>query len=158
MAWNDGGGDSGNRDPWGNRGDQGPPDLDEAIRKLQNQLSGIFGGGRGGSSSEGGGGLEGQAGFGPQLDELHRRDLDALRRGVGLGQLAKGRDLDIPESRGVDVADAVEMRDRNRGRCFLACDRREGAHQMGDGRTPGGLQVDRVRRQIRGGRRPEAQA
>lgn len=57
MAWNDGGGDSGNRDPWGNRGDQGPPDLDEAIRKLQNQLSGIFGGGRGGSSSDGGGGL-----------------------------------------------------------------------------------------------------
>lgn len=58
MAWNDGG-DSGGKDPWGNRGDQGPPDLDEAIRKLQNQLSGIFGGGRGGGSSSGGGGLSG---------------------------------------------------------------------------------------------------
>ena len=47
MAWNEpGGGD--NKDPWGNRGDQGPPDLDEAIKKLQSQLSGIFGGGKGG--------------------------------------------------------------------------------------------------------------
>ena len=53
MAWNEpGGGD--NKDPWGNRGDQGPPDLDEAIRKLQAQLSGIFGG-KGGS--DGGGDL-----------------------------------------------------------------------------------------------------
>ena len=33
MAWNESGG--GEKDPWGNRGDQGPPDLDEAIRKLQ---------------------------------------------------------------------------------------------------------------------------
>ncbi len=54
MAWNEpGGGD--NKDPWGNRGDQGPPDLDEAIRKLQAQLSGIFGG-KGGSDGGGGGG------------------------------------------------------------------------------------------------------
>jgi membrane protease subunit HflK len=50
MAWNEPGG--GGKDPWGNRGDQGPPDLDEAFKKLQAQLSGIFGGGRGG----GGGG------------------------------------------------------------------------------------------------------
>ena len=55
MAWNEpGGGD--NKDPWGNRGDQGPPDLDEAIRKLQNQLSGIFGG-----KGSGGGGTSGPA-------------------------------------------------------------------------------------------------
>ena len=54
MAWNEpGGGDE--KDPWGKRGDQGPPDLDEAIRKLQNQLSGIFGGGKGGGSRSGGG-------------------------------------------------------------------------------------------------------
>jgi membrane protease subunit HflK len=53
MAWNESGG--GDKDPWGNRGDQGPPDLDEAIRKLQGQLSGLFGGGgsTGGSSSGG---------------------------------------------------------------------------------------------------------
>jgi membrane protease subunit HflK len=52
MAWNEPGG---GKDPWGNRGDQGPPDLDEAFKKLQAQLSGIFGGGSGGGS--GGGGL-----------------------------------------------------------------------------------------------------
>jgi membrane protease subunit HflK len=53
MAWNESGG--GDKDPWGNRGDQGPPDLDEAIRKLQGQLSGLFGGGGStGSSSSGG--------------------------------------------------------------------------------------------------------
>jgi len=51
MAWNESGG--GEKDPWGNRGDQGPPDLDEAIRKLQGRLSGLFGGGKG---STGGGG------------------------------------------------------------------------------------------------------
>ena len=52
MAWNDPGG-GGPRDPWGGRsGDQGPPDLDESLRKLQAQISGLFGG-RGG----GGGGI-----------------------------------------------------------------------------------------------------
>lgn len=56
MAWNEPGG-GGNKDPWGNRGDQGPPDLDEAIRKLQSQLAGIFGGG--GSGERKGGGLSG---------------------------------------------------------------------------------------------------
>ena len=45
MAWNEGGG--GDKDPWSSRGDQGPPDLDEAFKKLQRQLSGIFGGGGG---------------------------------------------------------------------------------------------------------------
>ncbi len=48
MAWNEPGGGK-DRDPWGGRGgDQGPPDLDEALRKLQSQLSGIFGRGSGG--------------------------------------------------------------------------------------------------------------
>jgi len=50
MAWNEPGG---GKDPWGNRGDQGPPDLDEAFKKLQAQLSGIFGGGSGGGGSSG---------------------------------------------------------------------------------------------------------
>ena len=59
MAWNEpGGGNQGDKDkdPWGKRDDQGPPDLDEAFRKLQNNLSEMFGGkggGRGGSSSGG---------------------------------------------------------------------------------------------------------
>ncbi len=60
MAWNEpGGGD--NKDPWGNRGDQGPPDLDEAIRKLQSQLSGIFGGKNNQSGGSGGASLSGGA-------------------------------------------------------------------------------------------------
>ena len=55
MAWNKpGNGNSGNRDPWGPKrgGQQGPPDLDEIVRNIQNKLSGLFGGGKGG----GGGG------------------------------------------------------------------------------------------------------
>ena len=55
MAWNESGG--GDKDPWGNRGDQGPPDLDEAIRKLQGQLSGLFGGGKRATGGGGGGGI-----------------------------------------------------------------------------------------------------
>ncbi|MES9857164.1 MAG: FtsH protease activity modulator HflK [Sedimenticola sp.] len=47
MAWNEPGGD--NKDPWGGKGgDQGPPDLDEVVKKMQKKLGGIFGGkGRG---------------------------------------------------------------------------------------------------------------
>jgi membrane protease subunit HflK len=60
MAWNEpGGGNQGDKDPWGNRDDQGPPDLDEAFRKLQNNLSEMFGG----KKSSGGGGGAGGAGF-----------------------------------------------------------------------------------------------
>jgi len=54
MAWNEpGGGNNKPKDPWGG-GDQGPPDLDEALKKLQARLSGLFGGGGGSSSSSGG--------------------------------------------------------------------------------------------------------
>lgn len=67
MAWNEpgGGNNSNNQDPWGgggnrgggdNRGGkQGPPDLDEALRKLQDSLNGIFGKKRSGSGNNGGG-------------------------------------------------------------------------------------------------------
>ena len=55
MSWNDGGNGK-NNDPWGSGGDQGPPDLDEAFRKFQSQLSGLFGRRGGGASSSGGGG------------------------------------------------------------------------------------------------------
>lgn len=60
MAWNEPGGNSNNQDPWGGRkggGRQGPPDLDEAFRKLQESLGGIFGGGKRGTSDSSGGGL-----------------------------------------------------------------------------------------------------
>ena len=62
MAWNEPGG--GNRDPWNNKGgDQGPPDLDEVVRKLQDKMGGLFGGKRGGGGGgDEGGGLPGGAG------------------------------------------------------------------------------------------------
>lgn len=61
MAWNEPGGNSNNQDPWGGRrgGDKkGPPDLDEAFRKLQDSLNGMFGSGkkRGGDGGIGKGG------------------------------------------------------------------------------------------------------
>jgi membrane protease subunit HflK len=56
MAWNEpGGGDQGDKDPWGNRDQDGPPDLDEAFRKLQANLSQMFGGGSRSDPSGGGG-------------------------------------------------------------------------------------------------------
>jgi membrane protease subunit HflK len=55
MAWNEPGG--GGRDPWsGKGGDKGPPDLDEVLRKLQERLGGLFGGGGRGGSGGGRGG------------------------------------------------------------------------------------------------------
>ena len=62
MAWNEPGNNNNQKDPWGNRGNsgnnQGPPDLDEALRNFQKKLRGIFGGGKkGGSSSSAGGGM-----------------------------------------------------------------------------------------------------
>ena len=60
MAWNEPGGNSNNQDPWGDRKrggqKQGPPDLDEALRKLQDNLKSLFGGPKKpGSKSSGGG-------------------------------------------------------------------------------------------------------
>jgi len=53
MAWNEPGGD--NKDPWsGKGGDQGPPDLDEVVKKMQDRLGGLFGGKGGGGRSSGG--------------------------------------------------------------------------------------------------------
>lgn len=60
MSWNEPG--NKNNDPWGggggNRGDQGPPDLDEVIRKFTDRLNRFFGGkgNRGGADGNGGGG------------------------------------------------------------------------------------------------------
>lgn len=52
MAWNEPGGND--RDPWkGKGGDQGPPDLDEVVKKLQDKMGGLFGGKRGGGSDSG---------------------------------------------------------------------------------------------------------
>ncbi|MDT8310109.1 MAG: FtsH protease activity modulator HflK [Methylophaga sp.] len=50
MAWNEPG--NGDKDPWGKRGNNGPPDLDEVIRNLQRKLGGLFGGNRGGNQQQ----------------------------------------------------------------------------------------------------------
>jgi modulator of FtsH protease HflK len=52
MAWNEPGKD---QNPWGNRGgkNDGPPDLDEAFKKLQDKINGMFGGGKSGGSGGG---------------------------------------------------------------------------------------------------------
>lgn len=62
MAWNEpgGNGSKGPKDPWGNKGgNDGPPDLDEVFKKLNEKVTSLFGGkgGRsgGGSSSAAGG-------------------------------------------------------------------------------------------------------
>ncbi len=62
MAWNEPGNDN-NRDPWNNKGnnDQGPPDIDEVVRKLQDKMGRLFGGDGGkkgdGSPPDDGGGF-----------------------------------------------------------------------------------------------------
>ena len=61
MAWNEPGG--GNRDPWNGGGrDQGPPDLDEVVRKLSDRFNNLMGGRRGGD--RGGAGAAGSGGSG----------------------------------------------------------------------------------------------
>lgn len=66
MAWNEPGGSRGGKDPWSGQGDnqQGPPDLDEVVRKLQEKFGGLFGGRRGGGGSGGGRGAGRAASFG----------------------------------------------------------------------------------------------
>ncbi len=69
MAWNEPEDKDKQQDPWRGRqkSNQGPPDLDEAFRKMQKKLSGLFGnkGGNRGSSNGGFGGkniLSGKSG------------------------------------------------------------------------------------------------
>ena len=55
MAWNEPGGNNKDQDPWGNKKDeQGPPDLDEVVKKLQEKFGGLFGGKGGDGSGKGG--------------------------------------------------------------------------------------------------------
>lgn len=68
SPWNKPGGNGQDQNPWGQGGrDQGPPDLDEIIRKLQKKLAGIFGGGGGSGSGGGGGSFASGIGFGAVL-------------------------------------------------------------------------------------------
>src|SRR5690554_5899512 len=60
MAWNEPGNSGKDRDPWGNnnkgRNDQGPPDLDEALKNLMGKL-GLGGSSGKGSGKKGGGSM-----------------------------------------------------------------------------------------------------
>ncbi|MFT7224106.1 MAG: membrane protease subunit HflK, partial [Cellvibrionaceae bacterium] len=60
MAWNQPGND--NQDAWGGRKkNDGPPDLDETLKKFQNKINAMFGGKGGGGQN----GSSGSAGFSP---------------------------------------------------------------------------------------------
>jgi membrane protease subunit HflK len=63
MAWNEPGKDD--KDPWGNnRGNDGPPDLDDVMRNLKNKLSTMFGGSGTSSSNDQSSGQGGAIGIG----------------------------------------------------------------------------------------------
>ena len=53
MAWNEPGGSGKDKDPWGGGDNQGPPDLDEVVKKMQDKFGALFG--RGGSGQTPGG-------------------------------------------------------------------------------------------------------
>ena len=91
MAWNEPGG--GNKDPWGgNQGNQGPPDLDEIVRKLQERVSGLLGGVKraGGGSGGGGGG-----------GDLSTKTIGIIVAVVLIGWLFTGIYIVDPAERGV---------------------------------------------------------
>ncbi|ESQ14470.1 MAG TPA: FtsH protease activity modulator HflK [Chromatiaceae bacterium] len=87
MAWNEPGG--GNKDPWGgNSGNQGPPDLDEIVRKLQERASGLLGGKGSGGNSGGG-------------PDLSKRSIGIIVSVLLIGWLATGIYIVAPAERGV---------------------------------------------------------
>ncbi len=94
MAWNEPGG--GNRDPWsGKGGNQGPPDLDEVLRKVQQRFNELFGGRRGGNGAGDGGG--GGAG----LSGASGKGIGVIALVLVLGWLATGIYIVEPAERGV---------------------------------------------------------
>jgi len=111
MAWNEPGG--GNRDPWGGKGGDGPPDLDEVARKLRDRMNSLFGG-RGG---KGAGGrpinfslIAGIAIAAWILSGIYI--IDPAERGVVL-RLGKFKEITTPGPhwmlRGVDTVDKVNV-------------------------------------------------
>lgn len=67
MAWNEpgGNGSNGSKDPWGNKNNQdGPPDLDEVFKKLNDKVTNLFGGKGGRSGGGSGASVGGTKGFG----------------------------------------------------------------------------------------------
>jgi len=66
MAWNEPGGGNGPKDPWGNKGgnQDGPPDLDEVFKKLNDKVTSLFGGKGGKSGGSGRASAGGAKGIG----------------------------------------------------------------------------------------------
>jgi len=65
MAWNEPGG---NKDPWGNKKNQdGPPDLDEIVKNMQDKFKVILGGRKSGGAGGSGGNSAGSAMFLPVI-------------------------------------------------------------------------------------------
>ncbi len=60
MPWNEPGKD---KDPWGQRQNDAPPDLDEVFNNLKKKLNGVLGGRRGGGSARGSGGSDDYTGL-----------------------------------------------------------------------------------------------
>jgi membrane protease subunit HflK len=98
MAWNEPGG--GNKDPWSGKGggDQGPPDLDEVVRKLQERLGTLFGGRQSGGDGSGG---PRRGGGGVPGGGLSPRAAFAIGGVVLVGWLATGIYIVEPAERGV---------------------------------------------------------
>jgi len=96
MAWNEPGG--GSKDPWSGKGggDQGPPDLDEVVRKLQERLGGLFGGKKRGPGEPGGGGGATSSGGG-----ISGKTIGIIAAIAFVGWLASGIYIIEPAERGV---------------------------------------------------------
>ena len=138
MAWNEPGGN--NQDPWGgkrnNNGNEGPPDLDEALRKFQDKLNQLFGGkGGGGNGSNDGPGLfsNGFLGLGALvvaallvfnaihiIDEKERAVV--LRLGVYNDTKGPGFHIIFPLLNKVFVVNTTEIRDYSTGGLMLTED------------------------------------
>jgi len=89
MAWNEPGG--GGKDPWGSGSNNaGPPDLDEIVRKLQERISGLLGGGKGGGGAGGSGG-----------GEISKRTVGIIVAVLLVGWLFTGIYIVDPAERGV---------------------------------------------------------
>jgi membrane protease subunit HflK len=101
MAWNEPGG--GNKDPWSGKsgGDQGPPDLDEVVRKLQEKLGGLLGGNKPSGGSPGGSGPTGGGGFNLPGGGLAARTVGIIIGVLALIWLATGIYIIGPAERGV---------------------------------------------------------
>lgn len=70
MAWNEPGGNRNENDPWGNNGkNQGPPDLDEALKQMMKKINDLFGSG-GNKKSAGNGGSQGGSAGGSGMGGL----------------------------------------------------------------------------------------